>query len=153
VPEPGYRTVDPAANTRKEWDHPAITTIDFDEFSVRTEDFRYIRYIDGGEELYDHRTDAEEWTNLANHPEYAAIKAKMIGHNPVNPAPLGPTIELEPHHTPPFGSAEQYEAYIKATESVERYAQFRNLVHLSGLLSEQLCGTNLISSLQPAALA
>jgi len=34
-----------------EWDHPAITTYDFDEFSVRTEDFRYIRYIDGGEEL------------------------------------------------------------------------------------------------------
>jgi arylsulfatase A-like enzyme len=103
-----------------QWDHPAITTYDFDEFSVRTEDFRYIRYIDGGEELYDHRRDAEEWTNLASNPDYAAIKAEMISHIPAHPAPLGPTIELEPHHTPPFGSAEQYEAYIKATEPIER---------------------------------
>lgn len=102
------------ADPDKAWDYPAITTYDFDEFSVRTENFRYIRYIDGSEELYDHRSDPEEWTNLAGDPAFAVIKAEMIGHIPVDPAPLGPTIELEPHHTPPFGSAEQYEAYIKA---------------------------------------
>jgi arylsulfatase A-like enzyme len=106
---------DPAAR----WDHPAITTYDFDEFSVRTEQFRYIRYIDGGEELYDHRSDPEEWTNLADAPEYAVVKAEMIGHIPVDAAPMGPTIELEPHHTPPFASVEQYETYIKARNATE----------------------------------
>jgi len=30
--------------------------------------WRYIRYEDGSEELYDHRVDPDEWTNLANKP-------------------------------------------------------------------------------------
>ena len=52
-------------NPGKKWNFPAITTYDFSEFSIRTEDWRYTRYIDDSEELYDHRTDPEEWTNLA----------------------------------------------------------------------------------------
>ncbi|MGK0254848.1 MAG: arylsulfatase A-like enzyme [Mariniflexile sp.] len=34
-------------------------------FSYRTKDWRYIRYSNGQEELYDHTTDAYEWHNLA----------------------------------------------------------------------------------------
>ena len=45
--------------------------------SLRTEEFRYIKYIDGSEELYDHRKDHNEWTNLANDPEYAEHKAEL----------------------------------------------------------------------------
>ena len=33
--------------------------------TVRTEDWRYIRYADGGEELYDETKDPYEWTNRA----------------------------------------------------------------------------------------
>jgi iduronate 2-sulfatase len=33
--------------------------------SLRTERWRYIRYRDGLEELYDHSNDELEWTNLA----------------------------------------------------------------------------------------
>ena len=33
---------------------------DFNEFSIRIEDFRYIHYIDDSEELYDHSMDPEE---------------------------------------------------------------------------------------------
>lgn len=94
------------------WDYPAITTYDFDEFSVRTDNFRYIRYIDGGEELYDHRTDAEEWLNLADNDDYAGIKQEMQAHVPEDPAPFGPTIELMPHHVPPFTSLQQYQDYV-----------------------------------------
>ncbi len=50
------------------WDRPVITTFDYGEYSIRDERFRYIRYIDGGEELYDHDADPEEWTNLADDP-------------------------------------------------------------------------------------
>jgi iduronate 2-sulfatase len=37
---------------------------------------RYIRYRDGGEELYDHATDELEFDNLAGKPELAKVKAE-----------------------------------------------------------------------------
>jgi len=38
-------------------------------YSIRTRDFRYTRYNNGFEELYDHRQDPYEWDNLlARHP-------------------------------------------------------------------------------------
>jgi arylsulfatase A-like enzyme len=95
-----------------EWDYPAITTYDFAEFSVRTEDWRYIRYIDDSEELYDHRVDPEEWTNLANDPEYQTIKEELASYIPENPHPLVDTsYEIMPHHFPPFSSKEEYWAW------------------------------------------
>ncbi|MEO0982341.1 MAG: sulfatase [Pseudomonadota bacterium] len=36
--------------------------------SIRRGTWRYTRYSDGTEELYDHRTDPHEWTNLADCP-------------------------------------------------------------------------------------
>jgi len=47
---------------------PAITTHNIGNHSVRSLHHRYIRYADGSEELYDHRSDPNEWTNLANDP-------------------------------------------------------------------------------------
>lgn len=47
------------------WERPAITTLGKDNHAVRTERWRYIRYSDGGEELYDHEKDPHEWQNLA----------------------------------------------------------------------------------------
>jgi arylsulfatase A-like enzyme len=38
--------------------------------SVRTGEWRYTRYRDGTEELYDHRVDHYEWTNLASRPAF-----------------------------------------------------------------------------------
>jgi arylsulfatase A-like enzyme len=46
-------------------------------YSIRTERWRYIRYNNGAEELYDHAEDPYEWTNLATMPEYAATVAAM----------------------------------------------------------------------------
>lgn len=43
---------------------PAITTHNQGNHSVRSEHWRYIRYADGSEELYDHRNDPNEWSNL-----------------------------------------------------------------------------------------
>lgn len=91
------------------WDYPAITTYDFSEFSIRTEDWRYTRYIDDSEELYDHRADPEEWTNLAEDPQYKQIKERLAEHIPENPAPLKATsYKLMPHHLPPYKSKEEY---------------------------------------------
>ena len=64
---------DPAAD----WDRPAITTHGKDNHAVRSERFRYIRYADGTEELYDHEADPLEWRNLAADPQHAAAKAEL----------------------------------------------------------------------------
>ena len=101
---------DPASR----WDHFAITTYDFDEFSVRSQRYRYIRYIDGSEELYDHRSDPEEWRNLADDPRFAEIKRRHIAAIPESPAPLVKTSEkLKSHHIPPFRSRSEYEDWMK----------------------------------------
>ena len=59
------------------WDKPSITTLAQNEHSIRDERFRYIIYKDGSEELYDHVNDTNEWTNLADNPEYAAEKKHL----------------------------------------------------------------------------
>ena len=38
---------------------------------MRSENFRYIRYLDGSEEFYDHRNDPHEWFNLAKSDDKA----------------------------------------------------------------------------------
>ena len=105
----GHSLIPLLKNPEADWDYPAISTYDFSEFSVRTQDWRYTRYIDDSEELYDHRTDPEEWTNLANKPKYEDVKKRLSLHIPENPAPLAETsYKLEPHHFPPFKSKKEY---------------------------------------------
>jgi arylsulfatase A-like enzyme len=73
------------------WDFPAITTYGYDNHAVRTERYRYIRYSDGSEELYDHASDPNEWTNLAGESEYAGVKEALRRALPTrNAANLAP---------------------------------------------------------------
>jgi arylsulfatase A-like enzyme len=81
------------ANPDAPWDRPARTTFEFNNHAVRTEQCRYIRYHDGGEELYDETKDPLEWTNLAAKPEYAAVKKDLAKWLPkVNTPPRPNTI-------------------------------------------------------------
>jgi arylsulfatase A-like enzyme len=64
------------------WDRPALTTYLYNNHTVRTEKWRYIRYHDGGEELYDEVADPLEWTNLARKAEFASVKADLAKHLP-----------------------------------------------------------------------
>ncbi len=72
---------------------PAITGQMRGNFAVRSEHWRYIRYADGSEELYDHRNDPNEFTNLANRPAFAATKAEHARWLPQNPAAPAPGAE------------------------------------------------------------
>ncbi len=110
----GHSLVPLLKNPSAEWDHPAISTYDFNEFSIRTERWRYTRYIDGSEELYDHTKDPEEWTNLAQDAEYDSIKQDLRQHIPSNPAPLVKTsLKLQSHHIPPFKSKAEYMDWLE----------------------------------------
>jgi len=62
---------------RATWDRPSLTTYRKGNYALRSEHWRYIRYADGAEELYDHRNDPHEWTNLAEKAEYDAVKKDL----------------------------------------------------------------------------
>ncbi|GAB5552767.1 MAG: sulfatase [Saprospiraceae bacterium] len=48
----------------------AITTFGMNNHAVRSDQYRYIRYEDGGEEFYDYKKDPNEWTNEIKNPDY-----------------------------------------------------------------------------------
>ena len=60
-------------NAKAPRDRPAITTHNHDNHGVRSQRWRYIRYADGSEELYDMAADPNEWHNLAGDPQYAGV--------------------------------------------------------------------------------
>jgi arylsulfatase A-like enzyme len=62
------------ANPKAKWDRPALTTYGKGNHAVRSDGWRYIRYSDGTEELYDRAKDPLEWKNLAGDPKYAGVK-------------------------------------------------------------------------------
>lgn len=86
------------ANPTMAWDQPAITTYRQHNHSVRSEKWRYTRYADGGEELYDERRDPYEWTNLA----------KDGGGDPTVKRELGRMLPLE--NKPPAKSGRPAQA-------------------------------------------
>lgn len=69
-------------NSHAPWDRPAITTHGRLNHAVRSEHWRYIRYEDGSEELYNHTLDPMEYTNLAGQSEHAAIQQKLAAWLP-----------------------------------------------------------------------
>ena len=44
---------------------------------MRTDRWRFIRYADGSQELYDHESDPQENANLAALPEHAALVNRL----------------------------------------------------------------------------
>jgi len=76
---------DPAAA----WDHAVVTTGWKGRHAVRDKRWRYIRYPNRAEELYDHDSDPNEWTNLAaedKRAQYADVIERLQGFMPENDA-------------------------------------------------------------------
>ncbi|GMW03237.1 MAG: iduronate-2-sulfatase [Candidatus Hydrogenedentota bacterium] len=88
---------DPAAY----WQRPAVTTYGQNNHAVRNERWRYIRYADGGEELYDHSNDPLEWTNLAGRVELTDLKKEMAKWMPSVNVPNAPTAKERQAATAP----------------------------------------------------
>ena len=60
-----------------EWDRPILCTFTPHNHSLRSTDYHYIRYGDGSEELYEMRTDKDEFDNLAGDPKYAEVRQEF----------------------------------------------------------------------------
>lgn len=74
-----------------DWPYPAVITHSPHWYgpchAVRSREFNYIHYSDGGEELYDARVDRHQWTNLANDAQYKDAKAALRKWLPKTNAP------------------------------------------------------------------
>ena len=83
----GHSLVPLLHDPEKTWDFPAITSVFTGDLAISWENWRYLSYAEGGEELYDLNNDPHEWHNLADVPKFGDIKQKMRSLLPKNPAP------------------------------------------------------------------
>jgi arylsulfatase A-like enzyme len=67
-----------------EWVRPGLTTAGEGYSSVRSERYRYIKYPDGTEELYDHLSDPYEYVNLAHKANMKTVIAELSKSIPVD---------------------------------------------------------------------
>jgi arylsulfatase A-like enzyme len=64
-------------NVDAPWKHVAVCTHGRGNHAARDSRYRYIRYADGSEELYDHQSDPHEWQNLADRDDLITIKQRL----------------------------------------------------------------------------
>jgi arylsulfatase A-like enzyme len=83
-------------DAKAKWEHVALTTHGRGNHAVRTERWRYIRYADGSEELYDHDADPHEWKNLAGDAQHSEAKKELAGKLPKTDAPDAKSREVRP---------------------------------------------------------
>lgn len=86
----GHSLIPLLKNPNAQWKYPALTTHGRGNHGVRTEKFRYIRYANGSEELYDHESDPNEWKNLAGHTDFEAAKKDLAKWLPKKEAAEAP---------------------------------------------------------------
>ena len=65
------------ANPKGKWNHSALTTKGLGNHTLRDENYRYIVYTDGFEELYNEKKDPMEWNNIAKDPKNKEILKKF----------------------------------------------------------------------------
>lgn len=84
----GISLVPQITNSNAALKSPAITSWGRGNYAIRTKEWRYIRYFDGTEELYNHNTDKNEWYNVADKPENESKKAELRALLPKKGVPM-----------------------------------------------------------------
>ena len=89
----GHSLVPLLRDPKSPWDRPALTgflemwKLDV-HLTVRTRDFRYLRYGKGGEEFYHCSEDPHEWTNEINNPKFQSELKRHIALLPKAAPPV-----------------------------------------------------------------
>ena len=71
-----------------------------ESFAIMNMEWRYIRYKDGSEELYNVQKDPNEWRNLAEHPKYLEIKKHLAGKAPKKLCQTSPQAKVKTRPNP-----------------------------------------------------
>ncbi len=71
---------------------PTVTTYLPGNHAIVSEKWRYIMYSDHTEELYDRKSDPDEFTNLAGNSKYAAVKRDLAQYAPKSSVPMKPLV-------------------------------------------------------------
>jgi arylsulfatase A-like enzyme len=103
-----------------------ITTYDYGNYSIRANNWHYIKYIDDSEELYDLNKDPEEWYNLSSLNKWNELKSDLSSFIPDNPIylPESSLLELMEHHVPPIKS----KAYFYSEERKNWMKRFGKVI-------------------------
>jgi len=85
-------------DSEADWPHVAITYLERPgSFGLSARHHRYIRYPEGGEELYDTRKDPYEWNNLADDPAHKSVLDSLRAKAPTEFARfVQPSVESAP---------------------------------------------------------
>ena len=102
----GHSLVPLMKDRQTEWPHLALSSFGKGNYAVRSEHFRFIHYLDGSEEFYDHRKDPHEWNNLAASKELADVIKAHRRHIPSQEADVLP------------GNSTGHQAYEAANELI-----------------------------------
>lgn len=74
-----------------EWPHPALTTHGRLNHALRDDRYRFIRYANGDQELYDHQSDPMEYTNLATTEAGRKVISRLSEWLPKTDVPEAPS--------------------------------------------------------------
>ena len=84
------------ADPGSDWHDIALSTYWPGNHTVRTKQWRYIRYDNGSEELYDKKKDEFEWKNLIDDPQYKNVIQRLSDHLPKVEVPMVKNYMLYP---------------------------------------------------------
>jgi arylsulfatase A-like enzyme len=79
-------------NRNAVWERPALMTYGYNNHAVRKDRWRYIRYADGSEELYDLDRDLNEWHNVAGESRFRTIMDELQQWMPEENASAAPAM-------------------------------------------------------------
>ena len=99
-----------------QWDEATVTIAGQGNTSVSGERWKFIRYNDGTEELYDLQSDPQEWTNLAaaETAEARDAKSTLAAYVPTRFAPM-----IEKSDPALKKSAKKMDSSLKATRNLD----------------------------------
>ncbi|MEP2023973.1 MAG: sulfatase [Reichenbachiella sp.] len=81
----GYSLMPLIESPDSNWPHPSISMNGIGNIGIVKDNYHYIKYKNGSEELYNLETDKNEWTNLANEVGYDNTIRKLKKFIPNDP--------------------------------------------------------------------